>query len=103
MVRRPFHDPFCKRWREPDEGIWETPTLECRGVKVHGFFVLMVVMPLMPGLHPRMATEQRGPEPTRQLEPPGFLAMNYGRRTPVSVIFAHLVYGAVLGAFYRLR
>jgi len=53
--------------------------------------------------HPRMATEQRGPEPTRQLEPPGFLAMNYGRRTPVSVIIAHLVYGAVLGAFYRLR
>jgi uncharacterized membrane protein YagU involved in acid resistance len=69
---------------------------------VHGSFVLLVVMPLLPGLHPRMASEQRGPEPTRQLEPPGFLALNYGRRTPLSVILAHLVYGGILGAFYRL-
>ena len=70
---------------------------------VHGMFVLLAVMPMLPGLHPRMASEQRGPEPTRQLEPPGFLALNYGRRTPLSVIAAHLVYGAILGAFYRLQ
>ena len=70
---------------------------------VHGLFVLLVVMPLLPGLHPRMASEQRGPEPTRQLEPPGFLALHYGRRTPVSLLLAHLVYGAILGAFYRVR
>jgi hypothetical protein len=69
---------------------------------VHGLFVLLVVLPLLPGLHPRMASEQRGPEPTRQLEPPGFLALNYGRRTPFSVLLAHLVYGAILGAFYEL-
>jgi hypothetical protein len=70
---------------------------------VHGLFVLLVMMPVLPGLHPRMASEQRGPEPTRQLEPPGFLALNYGRRTPVSVLLSHLVYGSILGAFYRLR
>ena len=70
---------------------------------VHGLFVLLVVMPTLPGFHPRMASELRGPEPTRQLEPPGFLALNYGRRTPVWLIIAHLVYGAILGAFYRLR
>ena len=70
---------------------------------VLGMFVLLAVMPMLPGLHPRMASEQRGPEPTRQLEPPGFLALNYGRRTPLSVIAAHLVYGAILGAFYRLQ
>jgi hypothetical protein len=70
---------------------------------VHGLFVLLAVMPMLPGLHPRMASEQRGPEPTRQLEPPGFLALNYGRRTPLSVIAAHLVYGTILGAFYRLQ
>jgi uncharacterized membrane protein YagU involved in acid resistance len=70
---------------------------------VHGLFVLLAIMPMLPGLHPRMASEQRGPEPTRQLEPPGFLALNYGRRTPLSVIAAHLVYGAILGAFYRLQ
>lgn len=69
---------------------------------VHGLFVLLVVMPLLPGLHPRMASEQRGPEPTRQLEPPGFLALNYGRRTPLSVLVAHLIYGGILGAFYQL-
>ena len=70
---------------------------------VHALFVLLVVMPSLPGLHPRMAGEQGGPTPTRQLEPPGFLALNYGRRTPLSVLLAHLVYGAILGAFYRLK
>jgi hypothetical protein len=68
----------------------------------HGLFVLVAVLPLLPGLHPRMASEQRGPTPTRLLEPPGFLALHYGRRTPVSVLAAHLIYGAILGGFYRL-
>jgi hypothetical protein len=61
-----------------------------------------VLMPVLPGFHPRMATEQRGPEPTRELEPPGFLALNYGRGTPLLTLLAHLVYGAIIGAFYRL-
>jgi hypothetical protein len=68
---------------------------------IHGLFVLMVFMPLLPGFHPRMASEQRGPTPTRQLEPPGFLGLHYGRRTPISILLAHLVYGAILGAFYK--
>ena len=50
-----------------------------------------------------MASEQRGPTPTRQLEPLGFLALNYGRRTPLSVVIAHVLYGAILGGFYHLR
>jgi uncharacterized membrane protein YagU involved in acid resistance len=70
---------------------------------VHGLFVLVAGMRAVPAIHPRMASEQHGPTPTRQLEPPGFLALNYGRRTPVSLLLAHLVYGAVLGAFYRRR
>jgi hypothetical protein len=37
------------------------------------------------------------------LAPPGFLALNYGKRTPISVVASHLVYGAILGAFYRLK
>jgi hypothetical protein len=41
--------------------------------RVHALFVWLMVMPLLPGLHPSMASEQRGPEPTRLLEPPGFL------------------------------
>jgi uncharacterized membrane protein YagU involved in acid resistance len=66
----------------------------------HSAFVLAVVMPALPGMHPRMASETRGPTVVRGLEPPGFLALNYGARTPVSVILAHLVFGAILGSFY---
>jgi uncharacterized membrane protein YagU involved in acid resistance len=69
---------------------------------VHAVVVLTVGMRLLPGLHPRMASEEQGPTIMRQLEPPGFLALNYGYQTPVSVLLAHLVYGAILGAFYRL-
>lgn len=69
---------------------------------VHAIFVLGAAMPILPGMHPRMASEERGPEPTRQLQPPGFFALNYGRRTPLATILAHLAYGAVLGAFYQL-
>jgi hypothetical protein len=70
---------------------------------VHAFFVLTVGLPLLPAFHPRMANEQYGPTVVRQLEPPGFLALHYGSRTPISIIVAHLVYGAILGAFYILR
>lgn len=69
----------------------------------HALFVLVGAASLLPGLHPRMASEEQGPTPTRQLEPPGFMALNYGHRTPLSVILSHLVYGSILGAFYRLK
>lgn len=69
---------------------------------VHALFVLVAAMPLMPSMHPRMASEERGPEPTRQLQPPGVLARNYGYGTSIAAILAHLAYGAVLGGFYRL-
>ena len=68
---------------------------------LHGLAVLTVVMPLLPGLHPRMASEHHGPEPTRGLEPPGFLALNYGRQTPAITLIAHVLYGVVLGGFYH--
>lgn len=67
---------------------------------VQAVFVLTVGMSLLPSLHPRMASEQKGPTVTRQLEPPGFLALNYGYQTPASVLLAHLIYGAILGMFY---
>lgn len=68
---------------------------------VHASFVLTAGMQLLPGLHPRMASEHHGPTVVRQLEPPGFLALNYGVRTPVSVLIAHLAFGWILGAGYR--
>lgn len=66
---------------------------------MHGLMVLLIALPILPGLHPRMASDATGPEPTRELEPPGFLALNYGRSTPSVTLFAHIVYGAILGTF----
>jgi uncharacterized membrane protein YagU involved in acid resistance len=65
-------------------------------------FILAALLPFLPSLHPRMASEHTGPSTRSQLEPPGFLALNYGRSTPVVVLLAHLLYGAVFGAFYTL-
>jgi uncharacterized membrane protein YagU involved in acid resistance len=68
---------------------------------VHSLFVLTAGMSALPGIHPRMASVRRGPTVVRQLEPPGFLAIHYGIRTPISVVIAHVVFGIVLGTFYR--
>ncbi len=69
----------------------------------HAFVMLLVAVPLMPGLHPRMASEQQGPTARNLLEPPGFLALHYGIRTPVAVVVSHIVFGSMLGAFYQLK
>jgi uncharacterized membrane protein YagU involved in acid resistance len=68
----------------------------------HGAFVLIVVLPLLPGGHPRMVSEFWGPQAGRMLEPPGFLALNYGYQTPTITMIAHLAFGLVLGSFYKL-
>lgn len=68
-----------------------------------GLFVVVALLPALPGVHPRMVSDFRGPEPTRLLEPPGFLAQNYGRTTAAVLVFAHAVYGLILGMFYSLR
>ena len=70
---------------------------------LHAFFVLVVVMGLLPGLHPRMASPQHGPTAHNMLEPPGFLALHYGVRTPLAVILSHCLFGAILGGFYHLK
>jgi hypothetical protein len=69
----------------------------------HAAFVLAAAVPLLPVVHPRMASETDGPTAVRQIEPPGFLALHYGARTPISILVAHVAFGAVLGAFYQLR
>jgi hypothetical protein len=65
----------------------------------HGTVVLTVFLQTLPYLHPRLADKHQGPTPTRQLEPPGFLGMNYGRSTPLITFIAHAIYGLILGAF----
>jgi hypothetical protein len=68
---------------------------------VHGLVALTVILPLLPGVHPRMASERSGPTLHKVLEPPGILGLNYGRETPAFTLLAHVVYGAVLGGFLR--
>lgn len=68
-----------------------------------GMFMVVVVLPVLPGLHPRMVSDFRGPEPTRLLEPPGYFASNYGSKTPFVLLFAHVMYGVTIGAFYTLH
>jgi hypothetical protein len=70
---------------------------------VHGIFLLVVALPLLPFIHPRMASEYHGASVRRQLEPPGFMALNYGYGTPVSTLLGQIAYGTVLGGFVELR
>ncbi len=70
---------------------------------LQALFVLAVLLPAMPALHPRIANEQYGPTIERRLEPPGFLGLHYGIRTPISVLIAHVTFGIILGAFYVVK
>jgi hypothetical protein len=67
---------------------------------VHSLF-LLVTMPIFPSIHPRMASESCGPAAKAQLEPPGMFALHYCLRTPLSIVASHIVYGMILGGFYR--
>ncbi len=68
---------------------------------VHSLIVLLVVMPLLPAIHPRMASTHQGPTELRQIEPPGPLALHYGVTTPLAVVLSHIVFGAVVGGLYH--
>ena len=68
---------------------------------VHSVLIL-VILPFAAGVHPRMASEHDGPEARSALQPPGFFALNYGRRTPILGLLAHVLYGAIIGFFYPL-
>lgn len=69
---------------------------------VHELFMLGIVVPALPAIHPRMASERQGPDPTRALQPPGFLGLNYGRQSVLVGTAAHILYGAILGAMYQV-
>jgi hypothetical protein len=62
----------------------------------HGILALTILIPLLPAVHPRMASERTGPD-LATLEPPALFAQNYGRGTIAVTLFAHIAYGAVLG------
>ena len=68
---------------------------------VHAAVALTVLVPLLPGVHPRMASERAGPGSTAALEPPGLAGVNYGMQTPVVTFAAHLAFGCALGILLR--
>jgi hypothetical protein len=70
---------------------------------LHVAVALLVLVPLVAGVHPRMATSRAGPSSTALLEPPGLLALNYGAQTPAVAVAAHLAYGVVLGVLLAAR
>jgi hypothetical protein len=70
---------------------------------LHAAVALTVLVPLLPGVHPRIASDRAGPASTAALEPPGLLALNYGAQTPIVAIAAHLVYGIALGVLLGVR
>jgi uncharacterized membrane protein YagU involved in acid resistance len=59
--------------------------------------VLMTL--LLPAVHPRMGTPWSDAEETPLLEAPGFMLLNYGRRTALWTLLAHVAYGAIVGGF----
>jgi len=67
---------------------------------VHGLAILLIFLPALPYLHPRIATEYDSPTSRRRVEPPGFFGLNYGVGTPAILLIAQTAYGAVLGAGY---
>lgn len=69
---------------------------------LHGAVALLVIVPLLPGVHPRMASERAGLSSAGVwLEPPGLASLNYGRETPLVTLVAHIAYGAALGLLLK--
>jgi hypothetical protein len=54
---------------------------------------------LLPAVHPRMGTPWTDAAETPLLEAPGFLLLNYGRRTLIWTLLGHIVFGAIVGGF----
>lgn len=57
---------------------------------------------LLPVVHPRMGTPLSDAGTVALLEPPGFLARNYGLQTPTVSLLAHVLYGTIIALFLTL-
>jgi uncharacterized membrane protein YagU involved in acid resistance len=85
---------YAAAFAAADEATWWAGAL--LGA-LHGVVALLVIMPLLPGVHPHMASERAGLDSGAALEPPGLLGLNYGRETPLVTMLAHVVFGSALG------
>ena len=66
---------------------------------VHALFGGGLIIVLLPAVHPRMGSPWSDAEETPLLEPPGFMLVNYGRRTALWTLVVHIAYGAIVGGF----
>lgn len=68
----------------------------------HGLFAGTALVRAAPG-HPSADGHTFSAAADRPLsEPPGFMMLNYGRRTPLATILAHVAYGTIVGGFISL-
>lgn len=57
---------------------------------------------LLPLVHPRMGSPDSDAGTVALLEPPGFMARNYGLQTPTASVIAHMLYGTIIAVFLTL-
>jgi hypothetical protein len=62
----------------------------------------VLVNVLLPLVHPRMGSAESDAGEVALLEPPGFMARNYGVQTPAVSLVAHVLYGTVIAVFMTL-
>ena len=72
------------------------------GVLQACFVGTVLVNVILPLVHPRIATPDTAANDVALIEPPGFLMLNYGRRTFLITLAAHIVYGAIVGWAIRI-
>lgn len=63
---------------------------------ISGTVLVNVALPLV---HPRMGSELSDATTNALLEPPGFLARNYGPQTALAGLVAHVLYGVIVAVF----
>ena len=63
---------------------------------VHGLIFGLLVLPMMPAIHPRMKVSASG----FHLDRPGVLGVGYGKGTALGIVMAHAVYGLVVALVY---
>jgi hypothetical protein len=66
----------------------------------HGLFLIAVFLPLLPYIHPRLASDYDGVHALPQIEPPGPFGLNYGWATPLATVLAQALFGLVFGIGY---
>ena len=70
---------------------------------VQGVFAgTVLINVLLPLVHPRMGTPLSDAGTAALLEPPGFMARNYGLQTPTVSLLAHVAYGTIIATFLTL-